>query len=75
MRSPEVLKAHFRWAEEAGIDVFVFDWFGPPGGYIDENMKLMLDTAESLSVNIRLAVLYDGYEYRNAPPEEVSREL
>mgnify|MGYP000282917186 CR=1 FL=1 len=75
VRSLETLKAHFKWAEDAGINVFVFDWFGPPGGYIDKNFDIMLKAATILNSSLRFAILYDGYEYRKAPPEEVINEL
>lgn len=74
VRAEEVLQKHFSWAKQSGIDVFVFDWFGPPNDYIDENFKLMLNFSESHN-GILLSVLYDGYEYRNAPKDEVVKEL
>ena len=75
VRSLDALKTHFEWAEEAGIDVFIFDWFGPPGGYIDKNFEIMLEAAVKYNTSLKFAILYDGYEYRNAPPEEVYKEL
>jgi len=74
VRSEEVLQKHFSWAKQYGIDVFIFDWFGSHGQYIDENFKLMLNFSENHN-GILLSILYDGYEYRNAPKDEVIEEL
>jgi hypothetical protein len=74
VRSEEVLKTHFSWAKQAGIDVFVFDWFGPPNDYIDKNFEIMLRFSETHD-GILLSILYDGYHYRKAPKEEVISEL
>jgi len=74
VRDESLLRAHMDWANEAGIDVFVFDWFGPPDEYIDENIKIMLNYSERTD-GILLSVLYNGYEYRNAPLHEVQDEL
>lgn len=75
VKDPEVLRTHFKWAKEAGIDGFIFDWCGPPGDYIDKNFELMLNTSLETNYNLTFAVLYDDYQYRNAPPQEVYKEL
>jgi len=74
VRSEDVLERHFSWAKQYGIDVFIFDWFGPPNDYIDENFKLMLNFSEKHN-GILLSILYDGYEYRGASKDEVFEEL
>jgi len=74
VRSEEVLEKHFSWAKQYGIDVFIFDWFGPPNDYIDENFKLMLNFSEKRN-GILLSILYDGYQYRGASKDEVIEEL
>ncbi len=74
VRSEEVLERHFSWAKQYGIDVFVFDWFGPPNDYIDGNFKLMLNFSEKHNGTL-LSILYDGYEYRGASKDEVVEEL
>ncbi len=72
---PELIKYQLDLAEEAGIDVFVIDWFGPPDGPVDNYTKTLMDYVEEHGRSIRFSILYDGYHYAKYPLSDSLNEL
>src|SRR6187200_2518698 len=51
----ETIERHVGWAHDAGIDVLVSAWFGPPDGNPTEhNLKTMLDAAQPTTVKVAI---------------------
>lgn len=72
---PELIKRQLDWAEEAEIDVFIIDWFGPPHGLVDNYTDALMDYVEENKRAIRFSILYDGYHYAKYPLSDSLNEL
>jgi len=61
-RDPEVIKWHIKLALEAGIDVFIIDWWGDTTGeeLTDVNMETMMDVNEEEDLGMKFLILFDG---------------
>ncbi len=72
---PELIRYQLDLAEEAGIDVFIIDWFGPPNGPVDNYTRVLIDYVEKHGRSTRFSILYDGYHYAKYPLSDSLSEL
>lgn len=61
-RDPELMRQHIKWALEAGINVFIIDWWGDHFGtqYTDISMEMMMDLNEEENLGMKFCILVDG---------------
>lgn len=67
---PKIIRWHIKLAHEAGIDVFIIDWWGDTGGreISDVNMKILMDLNEEEDLGMKFCILFDGLWGHPQPP-------
>lgn len=69
-RDESLIKWQIRLAHEAGIDVFIVDWWGDSSGkeLTDENMKVIMNVNEKYNLGMKFLILFDGLWGSSRPP-------
>lgn len=70
-----IIKIHFKWAEEAGIDAFVCSWWGI-SSFEDKVFRKMLEIAEREHFKIKLTIYYESVGLtRNRSSKDVANDI
>lgn len=70
--NPEVFKQHIQWAKDAGINLFIFDWWSKRKS-LKKNIESNVNNPELIQ-DMKFAIMYESHDLKNPKDKKYEGE-